>query len=72
MKLRQAIATVAMFLFICLPAYARHTHSGSRPYYGGGHHTTSHGGHYPGETNSHHKGGHYQNPRSNNRYGRHK
>jgi len=27
------------------------------PYYGGGHHTTSHGGSYPGSINAHHKGG---------------
>ena len=49
----------------------RHT-SASRPYYGGGRHTTSHGGSYPGETNSHHRNGHYQNWPSNNRYGVHK
>jgi len=47
--------------------------SSARPYYGGGHHTVSHGGHYQGETNSTtHKGGHYTNPNSGNRYGRHK
>jgi len=44
----------------------------SRPYYGGGRHTTSHGGQYPGATNAHHKNGHYQNWRSSNRYGVHK
>ena len=44
----------------------------SRPYYGGSHHTNSHGGRYVGETNVHHKGGHYVNPRTNNRYGTHK
>jgi uncharacterized membrane protein len=44
----------------------------TRPYYGGGHHTASHGGHYPGETNVHHKGGHYSNPKTSNRYGVHK
>ena len=44
----------------------------SRPYYGGGHHTTSHGGNYVGERNSQHKGGHYVNPRSHNQYGVHK
>jgi hypothetical protein len=72
MRLRKSIATIAMFLFIGLPAYGRHTHGGPRPYYGGGHHTTSHGGHYQGGRNSHHKGGHYRNSRTNNRYGRHK
>lgn len=43
----------------------------TRPYYGGGYHSTSHGGNYPGSVNSHHKGGHYQNYSSNNRYGIH-
>jgi hypothetical protein len=50
---------------------ARHS-SASRPYYGGGKHTTSHGGQYRGATNSHHKNGHYNNWRSGNRYGVHK
>lgn len=31
---------------------ARHS-SASRPYYGGGRHTVSHGGSYPGATNAH-------------------
>ena len=49
-----------------------HTRStGGRPYYGGGHHATSHGGSYPGSTNFHHKDGHYVNPRANNHYGIH-
>ena len=42
-----------------------------RPYYGGGYHTTSHGGNYPGEINSHHLGGHYENGRTGDRYGVH-
>jgi len=49
-----------------------HSPSVSRPFYGGGHHTTSHGGTYPGETNANHKNGHYRNWRSANRYGVHK
>ncbi len=44
----------------------------SHPYYRGGHPTSSHGEHYAGSTNSHHKGGHYRNAATNNRYGRHK
>jgi len=53
--------------------YGSHPRStASRPYYGGGHHTSSHGGSYPGSVNSHHKNGHYQNPKSHNRYGVHK
>lgn len=61
---------LGIFLFVA-PALAQRSHS-SRPYYGGGKHTESHGGHYQGEQNSHHKGGHYKNPNSNNRYGKHK
>jgi hypothetical protein len=49
-----------------------HSPSVSRPFYDGGHHTTSHGGSYPGETNANHKNGHYRNWRSTNRYGVHK
>jgi len=49
-----------------------HHSSASRPYYGGKKHTTSHGGQYPGATNSHHRNGHYQNWRTANRYGVHK
>jgi hypothetical protein len=45
--------------------------SASRPYYGGGHHTASHGGSYSGETNAHHNHGHYRNWKSANRYGVH-
>ncbi len=45
--------------------------SADRPYYGGGHHTTSHGGKYYGATNAHHRNGHYNNWRSDNRYGVH-
>jgi hypothetical protein len=49
-----------------------HSSSANRPLYGGGHHTKSHGGSYPGETNANHKNGHYSNWRSANRYGVHK
>ena len=44
----------------------------SRPVYNGSTHITSHGGTYPGSTNSHHKNGSYANPSSINRYGVHK
>jgi hypothetical protein len=50
---------------------ARHS-SASRPYYGGGKHTTSHGGQFSGATNFHHRSGHYENWRTGNRYGVHK
>ena len=45
---------------------------GQRRYYGGGHHTYSHGGHYVGGHGSSHKGGHYRNSSSYNHYGIHK
>lgn len=48
------------------------SYSSSRPYYGGGHHTGSHGGYYAGGHGSSHKGGHYINSRTGNHYGRHK
>jgi hypothetical protein len=45
----------------------------SRPYYGGGKHTKSHGGQYPGSTNQHHKNGHYRSPvTGQDQYGKHK
>ncbi len=55
-------------------AYAgtKSRYSGSRPFYGGGHHTTSHNGHYYGATNSHHRNGHYGNWSTRNHYGVHK
>lgn len=49
---------------------SRSSHS-TGPYYGGGHHTGSHGGHYVGGQGSSHKGGHYTNPRTGDHYGHH-
>jgi hypothetical protein len=46
--------------------------SGSRPVYGGGKHTSSHGGTYQGVGGSSHKGGTYKNPALGDRYGKHK
>lgn len=54
------------------PSYSTPSSSSSRPVYSGQTHTTSHGGSYPGSTNSHHKNGTYANPPSNNNYGIHK
>jgi hypothetical protein len=65
-KTRRLLAVVVLFCLASSAAFA-HTHHGtstSRPYYGGGHHTKSHGGHYVGETNSHHTGGHYANSKT--------
>jgi hypothetical protein len=45
---------------------------GGRVYYGGGRHTTSHGGIFVGGSGSSHKGGTYVNARTGNLYGKHK
>ena len=45
--------------------------SASRPYYGGGKHTASHGGTYRAGGSSH-KGGHYTSAIGSHHYGRHK
>ena len=42
------------------------------PCYGGGKHTTSHGGSYSGGKGSSHKGGHYVNSKTSSTYGTHK
>jgi hypothetical protein len=43
-----------------------------RPYYGGGRHTSSHGGTYAQGQSSSHKGAHYTSPTGSHQYGRHK
>jgi len=72
MKLLKFFALVILSLALTTPAFSQKHSRGSGPYYGGGHHTKSHGGRYAGSTNSHHKHGHYQNPKTNNKYGHHK
>lgn len=56
---------LSLSIFFVLPAQAR-------PYYGGGHHTTSHGGSYKGGKGSSHKDGKYRNEKTGNQYGKHK
>jgi hypothetical protein len=83
--MRKLLQFTLILLLVASPAFGQqahrrtssssHSHSPSagRPYYGGGEHSESHGGSYPGATNPQsHKGGHYKNPNSNNRYGIHK
>ncbi len=66
----KTIAIVATLSLLCVSAAQANGH---RVYYGGGHHTASHGGHYGGAySGSSHKGGHYKNVRTSNHYGRHK
>jgi hypothetical protein len=43
------------------------------PHYGGGHHTSSHGGHFSGSySGSSHRGGHYTSRVGSHSYGSHK
>lgn len=63
--MRTIIAISALLLSISA-CYAR------GPSYGGGHHTSSHGGTFTGGSGSSHRGGHYSNPATGNQYGTHK
>jgi hypothetical protein len=68
------IATIAALFtaaaLACTPVFAK---GGGRANYGGGKHTSSHGGHYKGVSGgSSHKGGTYSSPRGGNDYGKHK
>jgi hypothetical protein len=67
--------TLALLLgfSVFLLAPALFAKGSSRPFYGGGRHTTSHGGTFRGAgPGSSHKGGKYRNPRTADRYGQHK
>lgn len=44
----------------------------ARPHYGGGYHTSSHGGTYSGGSGSSHKGGTYTSKSGSHNYGTHK
>lgn len=69
--LRAAVAVAALML--ATTATDARGYRSSRVYYGGGHHTSSHGGHYSGSySGSSHRGGHYSNYHTGNHYGRHK
>lgn len=64
--------TLLLFALTIVDADAKGGRSSvGRVYYGGGKHTTSHGGTYIGGVGSSHKGGTYINPSSGNRYGIH-
>lgn len=73
MKAIVAILAVVM-LTSTTAVYARggSGHSSGRVSYGGGHHTSSHGGTYVGGMGSSHKGGSYRNLSTGNQYGTHK
>ena len=68
------IFTLALIAALAIgsAADARGHSSGGRHYYGGGHHTSSHGGSYSGGHGSSHRGGHYNSPYGGHHYGRHK
>jgi hypothetical protein len=70
MKMIGAI-TAVMVLVLATNADARGGRGG-RVSYGGGHHTTSHGGTFVGSAGSSHKGGTYRNYSTGNQYGTHK
>jgi hypothetical protein len=65
---------MSMKALIAFAAYAALASAvAARPSYGGGHHTSSHGGRYSGSySGSSHKGGSYRNVHTSNRYGTHK
>jgi hypothetical protein len=67
------LAPLSSFAKVPCRPRAAHRSRAPRPYYGGGKHTDSHGGQYPGSTNQHHKNGHYHSPRTGaDQYGKHK
>ena len=71
----KSLALVVAFTFalgLGGEVYAKSSGGGGRPHYGGGKHTTPHGGHYQGGQGSSHKGGSYRNPRSGDQYGTHR
>jgi hypothetical protein len=71
MKTPFGITAAVLVLIWTANADAKGGHSGSRVSYGGGHHTTSHGGTFVGGSGSSHKGGTYRNFRTGNQYGTH-
>lgn len=66
------VIVCAALLAFSAPSFAKGGRGGKGASYGGGHHTTSHGGHYAGGSGKSHKGGRYANTRTGNRYGKHK
>ena len=66
MKTRPFAVTLLLGLSLASTAFAF-----SGPRYGGGHHTSSHGGSY-GVKGSSHKGGHYTSRSGSHSYGHHR
>jgi len=72
MKTLLAVIAAALLAFPASDEAFAKGSTGARPHYGGGKHTTPHGGKYPGGKGSSHKGGTYKNQKSGDRYGTHK
>ncbi len=70
--MRLALKTGLVVVAVVASAQIADARGQSRMFYGGGHHTYSHGGTYPRGLGSSHKGGHYYNLHTGHRYGRHK
>lgn len=65
------LIAISLMVFFCGDIEVSAKGFSSRFYYGGGKHTSSHGGTYVGGHGSSHKGGHYIGPHGH-KYGRHK
>lgn len=71
--MRTFVVALAIMMALTSTAFAKGKGGGSRPSYGGGHHSASHGGAYKGGSGgSSHKGGSYKNTQTGDRYGKHK
>ena len=72
MKHLHLTALVLALLLSAPMVIAKGKGGGSRPSYGGGKHTSSHGGNYQGGKGSSHKDGNYKNSKTGDQYGKHK
>lgn len=71
MKVIAIVASLTLLIDLTAQASARGGGHGGRVSYGGGHHTSSHGGSFSGGSGSSHRGGTYTNSNTGNRYGTH-
>lgn len=69
----KAFRLIALLCLLVVSTFTFAKPRSSGPNYGGGKHTTSHGGTYSHSTGgSSHKGGTYHSPTGNSSYGKHK
>jgi len=71
MRILRVLAFAGLSLVLLPSVYARGSRY-ARPHYGGGKHTSSHGGKYINGQGQSHKGGKYRNPSGVPVYGTHK